>query len=30
MYADDGFIYSDKLFEPFSPKGIPFHEEKSR
>lgn len=28
MYADDGFIYGDKPFEPFSPKGIDFAWEK--
>lgn len=29
MYADDGFIYSNKKFEPFAPEGIPFNVEKS-
>lgn len=30
MYADDGFLYSEKEFEPFSPDGIEFAKEKSR
>jgi len=28
MYADDGFLYSDKPFEPFPPQGLEFAEEK--
>lgn len=30
MYADDGFLYSNVPFEPFSPEKIPFNEEKSQ
>lgn len=30
MYADDGFLYSNKPFEPFSPEKIPFNMEKSQ
>jgi len=28
MYADDGFLYSDKPFTPFAPPGFEFAEEK--
>jgi len=28
MYADDGFLYSDKPFEPLAPPGLEFAEEK--
>lgn len=30
MYADDGFLYSDKPFEPFAPKNLEFESSKSR
>jgi hypothetical protein len=30
MYADDGYLYSDLPFEPFSPKDFEFEESKSR
>lgn len=30
MYADDGILYANEPFEPFSPERIPFNEEKSR
>lgn len=30
MYADDGILYSNEPFQPFSPEKIPFNDEKSR